>query len=93
MIKWIVILIILILVLSYFGISIQSVVNSHAGQGNFSYVWNGTVFIWNQYLSGPTNWLWENLGSALWNAFVQGVNNIKHNNNTPNLNNISPQTP
>ena len=93
MIKWIVILILVLLVLSYFGISIQSVVNSPAGQSNFSYVGNGLVYIWNQYLSVPASWLWNNLGQALWNAFVQGVNNIKANQNTPNLNSLSPGTP
>ncbi len=92
MIKWIVILIILILVLSYFGISIQSVVNSPAGQSNFSYVWNGATYVWNTYLSGPANYLWNNLGSSLWNAFQQGVQNIKVNQSLPSTSsNVYPQ--
>ncbi len=90
MIKWIIIFIILILVLSYFGINIQQVVNSPTGQSNTSYVWGGVTYVWDNYLSQPFNYLWNMAGSALWNAFMQGIQNIKVGQNTPNLNQISP---
>ena len=83
MIKWIIIFIILILVLSYFGVNIQSVVNSPAGQNNISYVWNGVVYVWDAYLSAPFNYIWNTIGSTLWKAFVQGIQNIKVNQSLP----------
>jgi len=91
MIKWIIIFIILILVLSYFGINIQQVVNSPTGQSNVSYVWNGVTYVWNNYLSAPFDYLWNTVGQTLWNAFTQGIQNIKMNQNTPNLNQVSPK--
>ena len=91
MIKWIVILIIIILALSYFGINIQSIIQSPTGQSNISYVWNGIVYVWDNYLSAPFNYLWNTVGSALWNAFTQGISNIKSNQNTPNIDTLSPK--
>ncbi len=91
MIKWIIIFIILILVLSYFGINIQQVVNSPTGQSNISYVLNGATYVWNNYLSAPFNYIWNTVGQTLWNAFTQGIQNIKVNNNTPNIQQVSPQ--
>ncbi|MBP7741681.1 MAG: hypothetical protein KA104_03255 [Candidatus Pacebacteria bacterium] len=40
MIRFIIVLAILILALSYFGISIRHIVESPSGSDNFSYVWN-----------------------------------------------------
>lgn len=92
MIKWIIIFVILILVLSYFGINIQSVVTSPTGQSNISYVWNGITYVWNNYLSGPFNYLWNTVGSTLWNAFVHGIENIKNNQSLPGSgSNVYPQ--
>jgi hypothetical protein len=39
MVRFIILVIILILALSYFGISIRDVATSPTGQENFSYVW------------------------------------------------------
>ena len=93
MIKWIIILIILILVLSYFGINIQQVVNSPTSQSNISYVWSGVTYVWNNYLSVPFTYLWNNVGQTLWNAFTQGLQNIKVNQSLPTSNSSYPQTP
>lgn len=41
---------VLILALSFFGISIQSIVNSPAGQANFAYVWSLLVNAWHWIL-------------------------------------------
>ncbi|MBU1292811.1 hypothetical protein KJ819_01950 [Patescibacteria group bacterium] len=39
MVRFIILLIILVLALSYFGISIRNIVESPTGQDNFSFVW------------------------------------------------------
>jgi hypothetical protein len=36
-----------VLALSFFGISLQSIVNSPAGQENFAYLWHVLVSLWN----------------------------------------------
>lgn len=40
MVRFIIVLAILILALSYFGISIRHIVESPSGSDNFSFVWN-----------------------------------------------------
>jgi len=40
MIRTIILILVIVLVLSFFGISIQSVVNSPAGQDNFGFLWS-----------------------------------------------------
>jgi len=57
MLRLILSIIILILVLSFFGISIQAIVNSPAGQANFSYL--SSLFV--------TGWQWlVNFVLGLW---------------------------
>lgn len=40
MIRTIILILVIVLVLSFFGISIQSVVNSPTGQENFGFLWS-----------------------------------------------------
>lgn len=49
MIKWIVIIIILVLAISYFGIDLRGIVNSPAGQSNLSFVQELAVNAWQAY--------------------------------------------
>lgn len=41
---------ILVLGLSYFGISIQAIINSPAGQANVAYIWNLLLQLWHWLL-------------------------------------------
>lgn len=91
MIKWIIILIIIIAVLSYFGINIQSVLESPTSQNNYSFVWNAALNIWNAYLKAPFDYVWNHVLSIIWGAFEQGLNNLKNGKNFPNLDNVSPK--
>lgn len=47
MIKLIIYIIIAILVLSYLGISLQSIIESPVGQANIDFVWNLVLVAWN----------------------------------------------
>jgi membrane-bound acyltransferase YfiQ involved in biofilm formation len=47
MVKILILIVIAILVLSFFGITIQSIVQSPAGQANFAYIWSLIVMGWN----------------------------------------------
>jgi hypothetical protein len=46
MVKIIILVVIAILVLSFFGITIQSIVQSPAGQANFAYIWSLVLIGW-----------------------------------------------
>ncbi len=44
-----------VLALSFFGISLQSIISSPAGQENFAYVWHLVVSLWNWLFQFFTN--------------------------------------
>jgi len=69
---------ILILVLSYFNISIKGVVESPTGQENLNYVQGTSVSLWDKYLAGPASYLWNDIWINLfWNSFVSNMERIR----------------
>ncbi|MCX6712610.1 MAG: hypothetical protein NTY66_00165 [Candidatus Vogelbacteria bacterium] len=65
-IRLILVIIVVILILSYFGVNLRGIVNSPAGQDNMSFVretglkiWHFCLDIWNQYLRGPVTQVWQ----------------------------------
>lgn len=77
-IKLIFIFIILALVISYFGIDIRGIVESETAQNNFSYVWGFIKMIWDDYLSNPITYFWNNIFiDLLWNSFIDNMERIK----------------
>lgn len=44
-----------VLALSFFGISLQSIINSPAGQENFAYLWSFVVFAWDWIVRSLVN--------------------------------------
>ncbi|XKT74980.1 MAG: hypothetical protein ACJKSS_02330 [Patescibacteria group bacterium UBA2103] len=46
-IKLIILVIAILLILSFFGISLQSIIESPAGQANIQFVWNLILVGWN----------------------------------------------
>ena len=69
---------ILILVLSYFSISIKSVVESPTGQENINYVSGTSKSIWEKYLKDPADYLWNDVWIELfWKSFVSNLERIR----------------
>lgn len=69
---------ILILVLSYFKISVKSVVESPEGQENINYVGGGTRSLWNDYLSEPADYLWNDIFiNIFWKSFISNMERIR----------------
>ncbi|MEK7104481.1 MAG: hypothetical protein AAB868_00385 [Patescibacteria group bacterium] len=70
--------IILLLVLSYFKISVRSVVESPEAQDNISYVGGGTRNLWNDYLKQPATYLWNDIFvDIFWKSFVNNMERIR----------------
>lgn len=70
--------IILILILSYFNISIKSVVNSPTGQENVNYVKEGTKSLWITYLAEPASYLWNDVWvNIFWKGFISNMERIR----------------
>ena len=70
--------VILILVLSYFNISIKSVVESPTTQSNISYVTGSSRSLWNDYLQAPASYLWNDVWvKYFWTPFISNMEQIR----------------
>ena len=70
--------VILILVLSYFNISIKSVVESPVGQENVNYVGGGAKSLWTTYLAEPASYLWKDVWiNIFWKSFISNMERIR----------------
>ena len=69
---------IIIFVLSYFNISIRSIINSPTGQENVSYVREGTKSLWEIYLAKPVSYLWNDVCvNIFWKGFISNMERIR----------------
>jgi hypothetical protein len=69
---------ILILVLSYFNISIRAVVDSPTGQDNINYVGGTTKTFWDKYFAGPAHYLWQDVWiDIFWKGFISNMERIR----------------
>ncbi len=69
---------ILILVLSYFNISIKGVVESPTGQENINYVKGNSVSLWQRYFAGPAHYLWKDVWiDIFWTGFISNMERIR----------------
>lgn len=69
---------ILILVLSYFKISVRSVVESPETQDNIEYIGGGTRNLWNDYLREPASYLWNDIFiNIFWKSFINNMERIR----------------
>lgn len=77
MIKYIILAIILIIVLSFFGYDLQAIIESPLAQRNLGYAKDGVVYVWDSYLSRPVTYFWNNIFlGILWNSFVNNLGRI-----------------
>lgn len=68
----------LILVLSYYNISIRSVVESPTGQDNLNYVGGTSRSVWNDYLKAPAHYLWRDIWiNIFWKSFINNMERIR----------------
>ena len=77
-VRTIIIIVIALLIVSYFGINIRDVVNSPTSQSNISYVWGGVTYVWNNYLKIPVTEAYNGFMTYIWNpsiADIQRINN------------------
>ncbi|HEY4500364.1 MAG TPA: hypothetical protein VJH25_01075 [Candidatus Paceibacterota bacterium] len=77
MIKWIIIALIAIIVLSFFGYDLKVIIDSPLTQKNLNYTKSGVEYVWDGYLKGPLTYLYKNIFiGILWNAFIHNLGRI-----------------
>jgi len=91
-INMIILLIIVLLVLSYFGYNLRSIINSPNTQDNFSYVGGSIVDIWNNYLKVPATYAYNLFIDLIWNPAITNLTAIKNNQPT-NIQQLTPMLP
>lgn len=77
MIKYIVLALIVIIVLSFFGYDLRAIIEAPLTQSNIHYAWGGVSYVWDNYLKSPINYFWNNIFlGILWQAFTHNLGRI-----------------
>ncbi len=77
LISFIIILIIAIVVLGYFGISIRSIFGGGTSRDNLDYAWQTIKYVWDTYLTVPAYYVWNIFYNLLWRSFVENAERIR----------------
>ncbi|MDD5164984.1 MAG: hypothetical protein PHG25_00370 [Candidatus Pacebacteria bacterium] len=92
-IKWIIIIVIALLVLSYYGFSLRTLVDSPVTQDNIHYVATSTVSVWDKYLKNPATYLYKDIFiNLIWEPAIDNLTKIKNSEPT-NVQTSSPKLP
>ena len=78
LIQLLILLLIALIVLGYYGISVRSAVENPTTQDNVSYIWTGTVTVWDDYLKLPAGYLWNIFVNDIWDPAIIGLEGIKN---------------
>lgn len=90
-IQWIILIVVAVLVLSYFGFNLRQLGEDETTQDNFSFIWEWTTFVWENYLQGPALWVWNNIVSFVWNnLFLENLYKLQEGEG---FNDIGPNAP
>jgi|SRR5581483_5185061 len=76
MVKYIILALIVIIVLSYFGYDLKAIIEAPTTQNNLHYAWGGVSYVWD-YIKGPVTYLWNQVFiGILWQAFIHNLGRI-----------------
>jgi hypothetical protein len=77
MIKYVILGLVVIIILSYFGYDLKAIIEAPATQNNLSYAWGGVNYVWNNWLKGPITYVYKNIFiGILWKAFIHNLGRI-----------------
>jgi hypothetical protein len=79
LIKLIIIIVIGLIVLGYFGFDLQRIIDSPTVQKNLNYTKGLIVGAYQKYLARPIDYLWNKIFvNLLWSGFVDNLERIKN---------------
>ncbi len=92
-IKWIIILVVALLILSYYGFSLRTLVNNPTTQDNFGYVATTSVSVWDTYLKQPATYLYQDVFiNLIWTPAIDNLTKMKNSEPT-NVQTNAPKLP
>jgi len=77
LIKAIVLIIIALLILAYFGLNLRSIVNSPTFQDNWALIRDAAVSLWNNYLKAPVVYAWNFFITYVWDPAIRNLQSGK----------------
>jgi hypothetical protein len=83
-IQLIVILALLVVIISLLGINLNTVANNPQLRSNFSFVYDASAWLWDNYLHDPVTIAFQVWVDVLWKPFVSAMQKIG-NGQTPAL--------
>jgi len=76
LVKLILVILIGVVALSYFGFNLRAIVEAPQTQENLSYVWGLVTTVWNNYLAKPALYLWrEVFVDLIWERVISRLKN------------------
>ena len=74
LIKAIILIVIALIVLGYFGFNVTDIINGPTVQANLHSAWDFVVNVWQNYLSVPFTWFWDKfVVGVLWKIIQSGL--------------------
>ena len=74
LIKMIVLIIVLLLIMGYLGFNLRAIVSSETFQDNWSFIRDLSVNVWNNYLSRPLGYLWNEIFIPyVWEPIINNI--------------------
>jgi hypothetical protein len=77
LITTIVVIVIALIILGYFGFNVKDIINGPTVQANLNSAWSFVMKIWNNYLAAPVLYVWDKFFvGVLWKLIQSGLNNV-----------------
>lgn len=77
-IKFVIILVIALVILGYFGFNIREIIQSPSVSGNLNYGWGLVTALWNKVLVVPVTFIWNKIIVGIfWNGLVGLINHAQ----------------
>ena len=75
-IKTIIVIVIALLIISYFGLNLRDLADAPTTQDNFHYVLQLVSDLWTNYLEKPVTYLWKEVFiDLIWNPAIEALKN------------------
>ncbi len=70
--KIILIIVLALVVLGYFGFNLENIINSPTVHSNLQYVWDLAVTMWNKFLVVPATFIWDKIVIGIvWDSLLK----------------------
>ena len=73
LVKAIIIILIALLILAYFGLNIRSIVDSPTFADNWNFLKDLIVDVWTDYLKKPVTYLWNIFWNFIWTPTIENL--------------------